>query len=103
MTTARSTVEALRTLEHWLPDVLISDIGMPGEDGFELLRRMRALPLERGGGLPAAALTAYAHDEDRLRTLAAGFQTHISKPVNPTEFVEAIAVLAGRTRIASDS
>lgn len=97
--TAKSTAEALRTLEQWLPDVLISDIGMPGEDGFELLRRMRALPLERGGGLPAAALTAYAHDEDRLRTLSAGFQTHISKPINPTEFVEAIASLAGRTRV----
>jgi PAS domain S-box-containing protein len=96
--TAKSTAEALQTLERWLPDVLISDIGMPGEDGFELLRRMRTLPLERGGGLPAAALTAYAHDDDRLRTLSAGFQTHISKPINPTEFVEAIASLAGRTR-----
>jgi len=89
-----SSSEALALLEQWQPDVLISDIGMPGEDGYTLLRKVRALPPERGGRIPAAALTAFARSEDRLRALAAGFQMHIPKPVEIAELVIVIASLA---------
>jgi CheY-like chemotaxis protein len=77
--TAGSAREALATLEEARPDLLISDIGMPGEDGYELIRKVRALPAGRGGKMPAIALTAYARTEDRLRALRAGYQMHISK------------------------
>jgi CheY-like chemotaxis protein len=85
-------------LERWLPDLLISDIGMPEEDGYALLQKVRALPPERGGQLPAVALTAYATDADRDRALAAGYQLHLVKPVELKELAEAVASLAGRTR-----
>jgi PAS domain S-box-containing protein len=91
-----SVAEAMRALEGWLPDVLISDIEMPGEDGFSLIRRLRQLPAERGGDTPAAALTAYARPEDRMRALLAGFQIHVPKPVEPAELVTVVASLAGR-------
>jgi signal transduction histidine kinase/DNA-binding response OmpR family regulator len=92
-----SVREALEVLEQWKPDVLISDIGMPSDDGYSLIRKIRALPKDRGGSLPAAALTAYARSDDRVRALAAGYQTHVSKPVEPSELVAVIASLAGRT------
>jgi PAS domain S-box-containing protein len=92
--TCVSSGEALALLEHWRPDVLIADIGMPDEDGYTLLRKIRALPPERGGRIPAAALTAFARSEDRVRALAAGFQMHIAKPVEITELVIVIASLA---------
>ncbi|MFN2510913.1 MAG: PAS domain S-box protein [Pyrinomonadaceae bacterium] len=96
--TADSTATALLLLEQMKPDVLVSDIGMPVEDGYELIRKVRALPEERGGGIPAVALTAYARPEDRLRTLRAGYQMHIPKPVEIAELVAILANVAGRYR-----
>ncbi len=77
------------------PHVVVSDIGMPGEDGFVLLRQLRERSEELGVGIPAIALTAYARSEDRHRALAAGFATHLAKPIEPAELVAAIARLAG--------
>jgi CheY-like chemotaxis protein len=94
---AASAPEALHTLEEWLPDVLISDIGMSGEDGYDLVRKLRTLPAERGGAVPAIALTAYARAEDREQALSAGYQMHVAKPVDPTELATVVASLAGRT------
>ena len=96
MTLAASAGEALKALERETPHVLVSDIGMPGEDGYELIRRVRLLPPERGGNIPAAALTAYAREDDRIRALLTGFQIHIPKPVNPAELAAVVATLAGR-------
>ncbi|OWY68855.1 hypothetical protein B7486_24370 [cyanobacterium TDX16] len=78
------------------PDVLLSDIGMPEEDGYMLLRQIRTLPPEQGGQIPAIALTAYAGDLDRASALLAGFQQHIAKPIEPDELIKAIATLLGR-------
>lgn len=97
VTMAASAEEALSAFERIKPDVLVSDIGMPGEDGYSLIRKIRALPAERGGRIPAAALTAYAGAEDRKRALLAGFHLHIPKPVDPMELVAVVATLAGRT------
>jgi CheY-like chemotaxis protein len=99
--TALGTVEdAVAAVQRQPPDVLVSDIGMPGEDGYALIRRVRALGAERGGQVPAAALTAYAKDEDTSRALAAGYQVHLPKPVEPTELAAAVATLAGRVPTA---
>ncbi|HEX7672318.1 MAG TPA: ATP-binding protein [Polyangiaceae bacterium] len=76
------------------PDVLVSDIGMPGEDGFTFIRRIRALSPTAGGAVPAIALTAFAREEDRARALAAGFTTHLGKPVNPETLASGVAELA---------
>jgi PAS domain S-box-containing protein len=95
--TAGSAREALATLQEMRPDLLISDIGMPGEDGYELIRKVRALPAARGGEIPAIALTAYARTEDRLRALRAGYQMHIVKPVELAELVAVMASLVGRS------
>ena len=92
----QSAREALEVLEQWHPDVLMSDIAMPGEDGYSLINKVRALPAERGGHVPAAAFTAYAREEDRKRALAAGYQIHLAKPVSSGQLVETIAHLAGR-------
>jgi CheY-like chemotaxis protein len=77
-------------------DVLVTDIGMPGEDGYSLIEKVRRLPAALGGALPAAALTAYARMEDRVRALRSGFQIHVPKPVDPTELITVVANLAGR-------
>ena len=95
--TANSANDALLLVEKERPDVLMSDIGMPGIDGYELLRRVRALGPGRGGKVPAIALTAFARSEDRTRALRAGFLVHVSKPVEPSELVATVASLAGRT------
>lgn len=95
VTTAASAFEALKVLEQLEPDVLISDIGMPGEDGYTLIRKVRQL----GGQMPAVALTAYAREEDRASALAAGFQCHISKPVEPEQLVAMVAQLAEKIQI----
>jgi PAS domain S-box-containing protein len=95
--TAGSAREALAALQETLPDLLISDIGMPGEDGYELIRKVRALPAARGGKIPAIALTAYARTEDRMRALRAGYQMHIVKPVELAELVAVMASLVGRS------
>jgi PAS domain S-box-containing protein len=90
---ASSSEEALSILQTQLPDVLISDIGMPGDDGYSLIRRVRALPDEKGGRIPAIALTAYARIEDRVKSMVSGFQHHLSKPIEPTELIAVVARL----------
>jgi CheY-like chemotaxis protein len=97
VTAVASANEALETLPQLKPNVLVSDIGMPEEDGYTLMRRVRALDAEQGGQIPAVALTAYARAEDRIQALAAGFQLHIPKPVNPEELAAVVANLTGRT------
>ena len=94
---AGSAAEGLRLFEKHRPDMLISDIGMPGEDGYDLIRQIRA---HEGGGnprMPAVALTAFARSEDRRRAMLAGFQVHMPKPVMPSELIAVVASLAGRT------
>ena len=75
------------------PDVLVSDIGMPGTDGYALIRQLRSMPEADGGRVPAIALTAFARNDDRARALAAGYQLHLGKPVDEDELVAAIASL----------
>ena len=94
--TAGSAREALEAIAEERPELLISDIGMPGEDGYELIRKVRALPAAGGGRIPAIALTAYARTEDRLRALRAGYQSHIAKPVELAELVAVMASLLQR-------
>jgi signal transduction histidine kinase/CheY-like chemotaxis protein len=93
---SRSAAEALEAIEQFKPDILISDLGMPDEDGYSLISKIRALPAERGGQIPAAALTAYARAEDRMRVLRSGFQFHLPKPVDSAELITVVASLAGR-------
>src|SRR5438132_29223 len=95
--TSASASDALVVLTRWQPDVLLADIAMPGEDGYALLSKLRALTPRQGGEIPAMALTAYAHLQDRERALAAGFHDYIVKPFEPPALVAAIAKLA-RTR-----
>jgi PAS domain S-box-containing protein len=97
VTLAASADQAVEQLQSNPPDVLASDIGMPGQDGYALIRRVRALPPNLGGTIPALALTAYARPEDRAKAVAAGFQHHISKPIEPAELIALIAHLAGRS------
>ena len=97
VTTTFSAAAALGAIEQEAFDVLISDIGMPDEDGYSLIAKVRALGKERGGEIPAAALTAYAAEEDRIRVLRSGFQIHVPKPISPTELVAIVASLSGRT------
>lgn len=91
--TAASAEEALEVLKHDKPHVLISDIGMPQEDGYQFIRKVRTLDPDRGGMIPAVALTAYARAEDRKRALLSGYQMHISKPVEPSELVAVVSSL----------
>ncbi len=93
---ASTAAQALDMLRNDPPHVLVSDIGMPVEDGYALIRRVRELPVREGGDTPAVALTAFARSEDRRRALLAGFHAHISKPVDPAELVTVVASLAGR-------
>jgi CheY-like chemotaxis protein len=95
--TAGSAADALLLVENERPNVLVSDIGMPDIDGYELLKRVRALGQSRGGRMPAIALTAFARSEDRTRALRAGFLVHVSKPVEPSELVATVASVAGRS------
>ncbi|WP_437292195.1 PAS domain-containing hybrid sensor histidine kinase/response regulator [Sorangium sp. So ce406] len=98
VTTAGSAAEALAALERERPDVLVSDLGMPVEDGFQLIRRVRGLDAARGGSTPAVALSALARAEDRARALGAGYQAHVAKPLDPAELVGVVAALVrGRT------
>jgi CheY-like chemotaxis protein len=76
--------------------VILSDIAMPEEDGYSFIGKVRALPREKGGETPAAALSAYARDEDRIQALAAGYQMHIPKPIGASQLVTMVAKLAGR-------
>lgn len=96
--TASSAAAALEAVAEEVFDVLISDIGLPDEDGYSLIAKVRALGRERGGKVPAAAaLTGYAGEEDRIRVLQSGFQIHVPKPISPSELVAVVANLAGRT------
>jgi PAS domain S-box-containing protein len=98
--TASSAGEGLDALARERPQVLVADIGMAGEDGYALLRKVRALPVERGGATPAIALTAYANPQDRLNALRAGFQRHVSKPVTPADLAAAVVSLLELARPA---
>ena len=89
--------EGLKKLVQWRPDVILSDIAMPEEDGYSFIRKVRALSPEEGGETPAAALTAYAREEDRVRALAAGYQMHIAKPIDTSHLVSIVARLRGRS------
>src|SRR5690606_17181305 len=93
---ATTAAEGLQRVMSERPDMIVSDIGMPGEDGYEFIRKLRQLKAEEGGRTPAAALTAFARAEDRTRALRAGFQTHVAKPVEPTELTAVVASLANR-------
>jgi CheY-like chemotaxis protein len=95
--TAASVAEALSILSGWIPDVLISDIEMPEADGYSLISEVRALP-DRRAQVPILALTAYARAEDKSRAIAAGFQMHIPKPVEPGHLVSAVASVASGYR-----
>jgi CheY-like chemotaxis protein len=94
---AASVREALDAFDRQPPDVLVSDVAMPGEDGHALIEKVRAREAERGGRVPAIALTAYAGIEDRTRALLAGYQIHLSKPIDPVQLLEVIANVAGMT------
>jgi signal transduction histidine kinase/CheY-like chemotaxis protein len=91
-----SATEALEQLPRFHPDVVISDIGMPELDGYQLIRAVRALGAEQGGRTPAIALTAFARPEDRMRALQAGYQMHLTKPVDQSELVVVVANVTGR-------
>jgi len=107
--TAASATEAIEAITQGArgaitqlkPNILISDIAMPGVDGYSLIRKVRTLSSEQGGQIPAIALTAYASEEERTRILDAGFQMHIPKPVEPSELVAVVAKLA-QTRLELD-
>jgi len=98
---AMSVREALECLAKRIPHVLVSDLAMPGEDGYSLIRALRCFPPDRGGRIPAIALTAYAREADRQRALSAGFQMHLVKPIEPRQLVSAVAHLA-RVSAAAD-
>ncbi|HEY0006248.1 MAG TPA: ATP-binding protein [Pyrinomonadaceae bacterium] len=94
---ASSAAEGLKLLLDARPHLLISDIGMPDEDGYVFIRRVRSLEMEGAGKIPAIALTAYAREEDRMHALLAGYQVHVAKPINPAELLTVVASLAGLT------
>jgi len=93
VTTVDSSAAALSEIDRRLPDVLLSDVGMPREDGYELIRRVRSRPLERGGGIPAIAVTAYASAKDRESALASGYEAHVAKPFEPEALAQTVAAL----------
>jgi CheY-like chemotaxis protein len=94
VSTAASAKEGFELLKELRPHVLVSDIGMPGEDGYGFMRRVRTLDPAMGGGIPSVALTAYTRAEDKTRALTEGFTTHIGKPVNADELLAVVANLA---------
>lgn len=102
VTAVASTAEALSALAGARPDILLADISMPGEDGYSLIATVRSRGSEQGGALPAVALTAFAGSEDRRRALAAGFQRHLAKPIDPSAVVTALARLTGRALDVED-
>jgi CheY-like chemotaxis protein len=93
---AGSAEEALEKLQRQPPDVLLSDIAMPGQDGYDLIRAVRALAPEKGGKVPAAALTAFTQGDKRREALQAGYQLWLAKPIEPAALTEAVARPAGR-------
>lgn len=93
---AGSAMEALSIVTQLMPDVIISDLGMPLVDGYEFIQRVRQLPVEQGGKIPAIAVTAYAREEDRIAALKAGFQAHLTKPVEATQLLKTVLQLSKR-------
>ena len=93
VSTADTVRAALDILDQWKPNVLVSDIGMPGQDGYDLIKTVRALEAESGGTIPALALTGYASAEDAARARVAGYEAHMAKPVTPSDLVVAVASL----------
>ena len=98
MRTCSSAAEALATMEEYDPDILISDIGMPEETGYDLIQKIRAGEAGCSDRIPAVALTAYARVEDRLQALTAGYNMHVPKPVEPAELAVVIASLTSQHR-----
>ena len=92
----------MKSISEWRPDLLLTDINMPGEDGYSLIKKLRALEPEQGANIPAIALTAMARTEDSEQALTAGFQMHIPKPVDIEELAEAIVGLAGKKGQGAD-
>jgi PAS domain S-box-containing protein len=95
---ASSALEALQLIQQQKPDILLSDISMPVTDGYELIRRVRSLPPDQGGAIPAAALTAYVREDDRLQAIAAGFHLHVPKPIDAANLLNVVVQLAMRIR-----
>jgi CheY-like chemotaxis protein len=93
---ATEALDIFERYEEWTPDILISDIQMPGIDGYSLMRRVRKMAPDRGADIPAIALTAYARVEDRIRALVAGFQIHIAKPFEPVELLTVVESIMNR-------
>jgi len=93
---ASSADEGLEVMRSERVDMIVSDIGMPDVDGYEFIRRVRAMRPEEGGRTPAAALTAFARSEDRTRALRAGYIAHVAKPIEPSELLATLSVVAGR-------
>jgi hypothetical protein len=93
--TCLSARAALTVMDAWAPDILVSDIAMPGDDGYALIRTIRARKADQGGRIVAVALTAYARQEDRAKALSAGFQVHVGKPVEPLQLVRIVASAGG--------
>jgi CheY-like chemotaxis protein len=90
--TVHAALDILKQWEQWQPDVLVSDIGMPGEDGYDLIRQVRSLPDDIGGQIPAVALTGYVSPKDAARVLATGYQMFVPKPI---DLAELLAVITG--------
>ena len=95
VTLAASAAEAFELVRSSKPDLLLSDIGMPDQDGYDLIRKVRALPPNQGGQVRAVALTAFARPEDRRRAFLAGYQLHVAKPVDPAELIAVCAAVLG--------
>jgi CheY-like chemotaxis protein len=102
VTSATAAIAAI-TAAHGDYDLLLSDIGMPEADGFALIRQVRGLAADRGGQIPAAAITAYVSDRDRQRAIEAGFQVHLAKPIDPDQLIQMVATLTGRLEITPDN
>ena len=94
-----SAADAIQAFKEWQPDLLISDLAMPNEDGFTLLRKLRKLKSKRAKEIPAVALSAYASDEDRAISLSNGFQMHLPKPIEPDHLINSVAAAVGRSAI----
>ena len=103
VTTATSGRAALEVVEADRPNVLVADLGMPGMDGFELIRQLRASDDAALRDIPAAALTAYARSEDRAKALQSGFEIHLAKPIDPTELISAVQALIRRRHVPTGS
>jgi len=96
---AGSVIEALETMSDWRPDILVSDIGMPGQDGYDLIRQVRLKRAEDGGQIPAIALTGYATAQDCEHALSAGYHLHMTKPVEPRSLIKLIASFCDKSEL----